>query len=70
MLQQSLSSNLLSPVAKGKTSLLNALCGRAFYGEVSGSIHVNGHQTSIEDHRDAVGFVPQVSFPQRLYVPE
>jgi polyhydroxyalkanoate synthesis regulator phasin len=45
----------------GKTSLLNALCGRAFYGDVSGSIYVNGNPASIEEHIDTVGFVPQVS---------
>jgi ABC-type multidrug transport system ATPase subunit len=43
----------------GKTSLLNALCGRAYYGETTGSILVNGHEESIEDHKDSVGFVPQ-----------
>lgn len=43
----------------GKTSLLNALCGRAFYGETTGKILVNGHNESIEDHKDSVGFVPQ-----------
>jgi ABC-type Mn2+/Zn2+ transport system ATPase subunit len=45
----------------GKTSLLNALCGRAFYGDVTGIIKINGHKTSIEEHSHAVGFVPQVS---------
>jgi ABC-type multidrug transport system ATPase subunit len=39
--------------------LLNALCGRAFYGETTGIVKVNGQDSSIEDHRDAVGFVPQ-----------
>jgi ABC-type lipoprotein export system ATPase subunit len=43
----------------GKTSLLNALCGRAFYGETTGKIYVNGHEASIEDHRSSMGFVPQ-----------
>jgi ABC-type multidrug transport system ATPase subunit len=43
----------------GKTSLLNALCGRAFYGAVEGKIWINGIQASIEEHKDAVGFVPQ-----------
>lgn len=38
---------------------MNALCGRAFYGEVTGDIFVNGQETKIEDHKDAVGFVPQ-----------
>jgi ABC-type multidrug transport system ATPase subunit len=39
--------------------LLNALCGRAFYGETTGTIKVNGQNSSIEEHRDSVGFVPQ-----------
>merc|ERR1711884_173394 len=43
----------------GKTSLLNALCGRAFYGEVTGDIFVNGHKTHIDKYKDHVGFVPQ-----------
>jgi ABC-type multidrug transport system ATPase subunit len=42
-----------------KSSLLNALCGRAFYGETTGIVKVNGRDSLIEDHRDAVGFVPQ-----------
>ena len=50
---------LMGGSGAGKTSLLNALCGRAFYGETTGTIHVNGHKTSIEEHKDAVGFVPQ-----------
>jgi ABC-type multidrug transport system ATPase subunit len=45
----------------GKTSLLNALCGRAFYGQVSGEVHLNGQPTAIEEIKDSVGFVPQVS---------
>jgi ABC-type transport system involved in cytochrome bd biosynthesis fused ATPase/permease subunit len=51
---------LMGGSGAGKTSLLNALCGRAFYGETTGTIHVNGHLTSIEEHKDSVGFVPQV----------
>jgi ABC-type multidrug transport system ATPase subunit len=43
----------------GKTSLLNALCGRAYYGEVNGTIYINGNPACIDDFRDSVGFVPQ-----------
>jgi len=50
---------LLGGSGAGKTSLLNALCGRAFYGEVSGDIYINGQKASIDDHKSAVGFVPQ-----------
>lgn len=46
-------------VGAGKTSLLNALCGRAFYGTVEGKVWINGVPAAIEDHRNAVGFVPQ-----------
>ena len=44
----------------GKSSLLNALCGRAHYGMVSGEVFINGHGNSkIEDHKAVIGFVPQ-----------
>jgi len=46
----------------GKTSLLNALSGRAYYGEVTGSILINGLHGRIEDHKHLVGFVPQDDF--------
>ena len=44
----------------GKTSMLNSLCGRAYYGQVTGKVFVNGHAGGIEDHKGSVGFVPQV----------
>jgi len=43
----------------GKSSLLNALCGRAFYGKTGGKIRINGHDSSIENHSHCIGFVPQ-----------
>ncbi|CAB9510243.1 Putative white-brown complex homolog protein 30 [Seminavis robusta] len=50
---------LMGGSGAGKTSLLNALCGRAFYGEVTGTIKINGQNSTIEDHASSVGFVPQ-----------
>ena len=50
---------LMGGSGAGKTSLLNALCGRAFYGKTTGSIKINGHAANIEDHSSSVGFVPQ-----------
>jgi len=50
---------LMGGSGAGKTSLLNALCGRAFYGDVSGTIRINGHITTIEEHKSSTGFVPQ-----------
>jgi len=45
----------------GKTSLLYALSGRTFYGEVTGEIKINGHNTTLAEHATCVGFVPKVS---------
>lgn len=38
---------------------MNALCGRAHYGETTGTIYINGKKTDIEECKDATGFVPQ-----------
>jgi ABC-type multidrug transport system ATPase subunit len=43
----------------GKTSALNALCGRAHYGEVLGETYVNGKKMEIDEIKETVGFVPQ-----------
>jgi len=50
---------LMGGSGAGKTSLLNALCGRAFYGDVTGNVLINGHEASIEKYMDVIGFVPQ-----------
>lgn len=43
----------------GKTSLINVLAGRAFYGDVSGDITINGRKDDLRWHRSLVGYVPQ-----------
>ena len=50
---------LLGGSGAGKTSLLNALCGRAYYGEVQGDVFINGKQADVESFTDSIGFVPQ-----------
>lgn len=50
---------LMGGSGAGKTSLLNALCGRAHYGETTGTVYLNGHETEIQKHVDCIGFVPQ-----------
>ena len=50
---------LLGGSGAGKTSLLNALCGRASYGKVTGVTKINGHVASIDDYQSVIGFVPQ-----------
>ena len=46
-------------ICAGKTSLLNALCGRAHYGTALGEIYINGHKTTIDKISGVFGFVPQ-----------
>mmetsp|Transcript_14473 Transcript_14473/g.31813 ORF Transcript_14473/g.31813 Transcript_14473/m.31813 type:complete len:646 (-) Transcript_14473:825-2762(-) len=58
-LQEGTMTALLGGSGTGKTSLLNALSGRAFYGDVTGTILINGHRGKIEDHGYPVGYVPQ-----------
>lgn len=58
-----LRSNTMTAVmggsGSGKSSLLNALCGRAFYGKTTGKVFINGNMSSIDNHKSAIGFVPQ-----------
>lgn len=44
----------------GKTTLMNALAGKASYGRVTGSIEVNGQPDSLGRYTKVMGFVPQV----------
>jgi ABC-type multidrug transport system fused ATPase/permease subunit len=58
-----LRSNTMTAVlggsGSGKSSLLNALCGRAFYGTTTGKVFINGNESKIENHKSSIGFVPQ-----------
>ena len=50
---------LMGESGSGKTSLLNVLSGRASYGEVEGSVTLNGRRHQPHKMRHLVGFVPQ-----------
>ncbi|KAL7493376.1 hypothetical protein ACHAWT_002526 [Skeletonema menzelii] len=50
---------VMGGTGSGKSSLLNALCGRAYYGKVSGKVFVNGNEAKIEEQKGVIGFVPQ-----------
>lgn len=50
---------LMGASGAGKTSLLNALCGRAYYGKTTGTVLLNGQESNISDHQSLSGFVPQ-----------
>mmetsp|Transcript_31805 Transcript_31805/g.77040 ORF Transcript_31805/g.77040 Transcript_31805/m.77040 type:complete len:1246 (-) Transcript_31805:208-3945(-) len=50
---------LMGGSGAGKTSLLNALCGRAYYGNIIGDTYINGTKKQIEEIKDVIGFVPQ-----------
>jgi len=50
---------IMGPSGAGKTTFMNALCGRAYYGTVSGEIRLNGRPASIAEFKPLRGFVPQ-----------
>jgi len=50
---------LMGPSGGGKTTFMNALCGRASYGNVTGTIKINGKEGGVTDFPHLVGFVPQ-----------
>ena len=47
----------MSGYGAGKTFLINALCGIALYGKITGNVKINGHDTTIEENTHFVGFV-------------
>ncbi|CAJ1948621.1 unnamed protein product [Cylindrotheca closterium] len=58
-LQAKTMTALMGGSGAGKTSLLNALCGRAYYGNIIGDTYINGTKKQIEEIKDVIGFVPQ-----------
>jgi len=50
---------IMGPSGAGKTTFMNALCGRAYYGTTTGEIRINGHVSSIAEIKQLRGFVPQ-----------
>ncbi|CAE8638660.1 unnamed protein product [Polarella glacialis] len=50
---------IMGPSGAGKTTFMNALCGKAFYGKPTGKVFINEREASIADFRPCVGFVPQ-----------
>ena len=46
---------LMSRSGAGKTSFINSLCGRSFYGKITGDDEINGHYTTIEENTHFVG---------------
>merc|ERR1719277_1561263 len=45
---------LMGPSGGGKTTFMNALCGRASYGKVTGKMRINGKETDISALRAVV----------------
>ena len=50
---------MTGPSGAGKTTLLNVLAGKATYGEMTGSILINGCRENVYSYSEFVGFVPQ-----------
>jgi len=50
---------IMGPSGAGKTTFMNALCGKAYYGTTEGEVQINGKVSSIAEIKQLRGFVPQ-----------
>lgn len=50
---------IMGPSGAGKTTFMNALCGKAWYGKTTGKVFINGEEADIQDYKNSIGFVPQ-----------
>ncbi|CAK0843259.1 unnamed protein product [Prorocentrum cordatum] len=50
---------IMGPSGSGKTTFMNTLCGKATYGNVTGTVTINGRQGKMNDLKPIMGFVPQ-----------
>mmetsp|Transcript_93850 Transcript_93850/g.303727 ORF Transcript_93850/g.303727 Transcript_93850/m.303727 type:complete len:824 (+) Transcript_93850:61-2532(+) len=50
---------IMGPSGVGKTTFMNTLCGKATYGQMFGSMKINGQETNPKDLKGFMGFVPQ-----------
>ena len=57
--QRGMLTAVMGPSGSGKTTFLNVLCGRATYGDMFGSIKINGREGRVDQLRTLFGFVPQ-----------
>ena len=57
---------IMGPSGAGKTTFLYTLCGKATYGEASGTLRINGEESSVGDYRPSFGFVPQEDVMLRM----
>eukprot|EP00930_Biecheleria_cincta_P065762 TRINITY_DN5164_c0_g1_i5.p1 TRINITY_DN5164_c0_g1~~TRINITY_DN5164_c0_g1_i5.p1 ORF type:complete len:783 (+),score=112.96 TRINITY_DN5164_c0_g1_i5:64-2412(+) len=50
---------IMGPSGAGKTTFMNAVCGKAYYGTTEGEVRINGRTSSIAEIKELRGFVPQ-----------
>jgi ABC-type multidrug transport system ATPase subunit len=50
---------IMGPSGAGKTTFMNTLCGKAWYGNVTGKVWINGKDNGVAAIRPIMGFVPQ-----------
>jgi ABC-type multidrug transport system ATPase subunit len=51
---------IMGPSGSGKSSLLNAITGKASYGTTTGDLFINGFKIeSLSEYKELIGFVPQ-----------
>jgi len=50
---------IMGPSGAGKTTFMNTLCGKATYGNMVGTMRINGKETNPQELKEFMGFVPQ-----------
>lgn len=50
---------IMGPSGGGKTTFMNALCGRAPYADIGGKVWINGVEGGIDQTPTLIGYVPQ-----------
>jgi len=50
---------VMGPSGAGKTTFMNTLCGKATYGQMVGTMMINGKEADPKDLKGFMGFVPQ-----------
>ena len=56
---------IMGPSGAGKTTFMNTLAGKAYYGKRTGQVFINGKPDEISTYKKDTGFVPQEDIMHR-----
>ena len=56
---------VMGPSGAGKSTFMTTLAGKAYYGDQTGKVLINGVEESLSKYKRVVGFVPQEDIMMR-----